>query len=222
LRPGGVDLGYSYSQDGSRVLIAQYDSSSHGQLLSVASSGRDPIALSAQNLSVVDLGFFDRVGGDWSPDGTHVTFAAQDLSVPRSHTAVYVVNAGGSHLRRITAPSLDGESAQWSPDGERIAFTSGCCGFPGAWTVRPDGTRLREVARPADRGGFLTPVWSPDSTALLLNRVDRRGEHASLWTVNANGSHLLELADTISPSLYDWAVPIHQTTPPAGCPRPFG
>jgi dipeptidyl aminopeptidase/acylaminoacyl peptidase len=202
--PGGFDLGYSYSPDGSRVLIAQYDASSHGQLRSVAAAGGDPVALSPQNLSVVDLGFFDRVGADWSPDGGRVTFAAHDLSGPRSNSAVYVVNADGSHLRRITPPGVGGLSAQWAPDGERIAFTSGCCGLPGAWTIRPDGSGLRQVAHPANHTGFLTPVWSPDSTALLLNRLDRQGQQASLWTVNADGSHLLKLADTVSPSLYDW------------------
>jgi TolB protein len=161
---------------------------------------------------VVDLGFFDRVGADWSPDGTQVTFAAHDRSGSRFDTAVYVVNADGSDLRRITPPGVGGLSAQWSPDGERIAFTvgeriaftGGCCGLPSVWTIRPDGSGLREVARPANHGGFGTPVWSPDSTALLLNRLDRQGQQASLWTVNADGSHLRKLADTVSPSLYDW------------------
>jgi Tol biopolymer transport system component len=202
------DNGYGYSPDGSRILFARFDSDDTGTLFSVQPDGSGALQLSPAGLSVIDLGFFDRVGADWSPNGSQVTFAAQKLSSGRFTTALFTVKADASGLRQITAPGLGAISAQWSPNGRLIAFTS-CCRHPEAWVVRPDGTRLRQVSTPSDRAISLAPVWSPDSTKLLFNRVSR-DDQTSLWTANTDGSGLSKLADTVSLALYAWG------TAPAG------
>ena len=201
--PGGFDDGYGYSHDGSRILYAQFDSNDIATLFSVKPDGSDPIQLSPPGLSIIDLGFFDRVGADWSPDGSRVAFAAQKLSLGRFISAVFVVNADGTGLRQITPSGVGALSAQWSPNGETIAFSGGCCGLPQAWVVHPDGSGLRRVTTAVNRDFFVTPVWSPDSTKLVLNKIDRNNQ-ASVWTVNLNGSGLLKLADTPQPSQLDW------------------
>lgn len=198
--PGGFDNGYGYSPDGSRILYTQFDSSDHGTLFSVKLDGSDPVELSPPALSVIGLDFFDRVGADWSPDGSRVAFAAFDQSSRK--TGLFIVNADGSGLRQITPPGVGALSAQWSPSGALIAFTS-CCGLPQAWVVHPNGAGLRQVTPPVRRAVFWTPVWSPDSTKLLLNRQDRNNQ-TSLWTANTDGSGLSKLTDTESLSLYSW------------------
>src|SRR6266511_3483453 len=198
--PGGFDDGYGYSPDGSRILFARFDSNDHGTLFSVKPDGSDPVQLSPPALSVIDLGFFDRVGADWAPDGSRVAFAAFDQSSRR--TGLFVVNADGTGLLQLTPSGLGALSAQWSPNGALIAFTS-CCRLPQAWVVHASGAGLRQVTPPVDRAVFWTPVWSPDSTKLLLDRQDRNNQ-TSLWTANTDGSGLSKLADTESLSLYAW------------------
>ena len=56
---------------------------------------------SALGVHVIDLGFFDRVGADWSPDGSQVAFAA----FLHRHLGLFVVNADGTGLREITPPA---------------------------------------------------------------------------------------------------------------------
>jgi Tol biopolymer transport system component len=206
--PGGFDNGYGYSPDGSRILYARF-ANEHGTLFSVRPDGSDPVQLSSPRLSVIDLGFFDRVGADWSPDSSRVAFAAFDESSRTFATGLFVVNADGSGLRQITPSGVRALSAQWSPNGALIAFTS-CASFPRnfcdirqAWVVHPDGTALRQVTRPVNGAIFQTPVWSPDSTKLLINRQDRNNQ-TSLWTVNTDGSGLFKLADTVRLSSYAW------------------
>ncbi len=194
--PGGFDDGYGYSPDGSRILFARFDSNDHGTLFSVKPDGSDPVQLSPPALSVIDLGFFDRVGADWAPDSSRVAFAAFDQSSRR--TGLFVVNADGSGLRQITPPGVGALSAQWSPNAALIAFSS-CCGISHAWVVHPNGTALRRVTP----SRFLTPVWSPDSTKLLLNSRDRNNQ-TSLWTVNTDGSELSKLTDTTSFAQIAW------------------
>jgi TolB protein len=204
--PGGFDDGYGYSPDGSRILYAQFNNE-HGTLFSVKPDGSDPVQLSPPVLSVIDLGFFDRVGADWAPDGSRVAFAAFNQS--SFTTGLFVVNADGTGLRQITPSRVGALSAQWSPNGALIAFTS-CvasprhCGIRQAWVVHPDGTALRQVTPPVNGASFQTPVWSPDSTKLLLNRQDPGNGPTSLWTVNTDGSGLFKLADTVTLSLYAW------------------
>jgi Tol biopolymer transport system component len=192
--------GYGYSPDGSRILYARFDSNEHGTLFSVKPDGSDPVQLSPPELSVIDLGFFDRVGADWAPDGSSVAFAAFDQSSRR--IGLFVVNTDGSSLRLVTPPGIGALSAQWSPNGALIAFTS-CCGLPQAWVVHPNGTGLRQVTPPVGRAVFWTPVWSPDSTKLLMNRQDRNNQ-TSLWIANTDGSELSKLTDTLSLAQIAW------------------
>ena len=145
----GFDNGYGYSPDGSRVLFARYDSNDKGILFSVNPDGSGALPLTPPRLSVIDLGFFDRIGADWSPDASRVTFAAvQKRSTGRGfESAAFVVNGDGSGLRRITPAGLFAASAQWSPNGDWIAFTGGRR-LPGVWMARPDGTGVRKIALP--------------------------------------------------------------------------
>jgi Tol biopolymer transport system component len=243
--PNGFDNGYGYSPDGSRVLFARFDSNGNGTLLSVKPDGSGALQLSPPGLSVIDLGFFSRVGADWSPDEPRVTFAGvQKRSSGRGFkTGLFVVNADGTGLRQITPSGLDAISAQWSPNGEWIAFT-GVRRIPELWIVHPDGTDVRKIALHAidrlDRKAFrklkrkflkecqqkssnrkrcerkakqrarkkapserLTPVWSPDSTKLVFQRLSRHGK-VDLWTVNVDGLGLSKLTHTRSLAQYVW------------------
>jgi Tol biopolymer transport system component len=249
----GFDNGYGYSPDGSRVLFARYDSNDKGTLFSVNPDGSGALQLTPPRLSVTDLGFFDRIGADWSPDASRVTFAAvQKRSTGRGfESAAFVVNGDGTGLRRITPAGVFAASAQWSPNGDWIAFTGGRR-LPGVWMARPDGTAVRKIALPRldrlDRlvfkrlmrkfltqckrnGGSwqqcrrkakrrakkmaasqrLTPVWSPDSTKLLFQRLSR--DTKELWTVNADGSGLSKLTHTRNRALYAWLYAWGTATP---------
>ncbi len=245
--PGHFDNGYGYSPDGSRVLFARFNSNGRGTLLSVEPDGSGAVQLSPPGLWVIDLGFFDRVGADWSPDGSRVTFAAfQKRSTGRGYKAgLFVVNADGSGLRRITPSGLDAVSAQWSPNGEWIAFTGIQRSVPELWIVRADRRDVRKITlhqidrldrktfkklkrkllkqcekksshrkqcerkakqRAAEEAASerLTPVWSPDSTKLLFQRLSRHTDRAELWTVHRDGSGLSKLTHTRSPAFYAW------------------
>jgi len=200
---GSFETGYGYSPDGSRILFARFNPDGSGTLFSVKPDGKGKLQLNPPNLSVVDLGFFDQVGADWSPSGLRVTFAARIVSNGRaSSTALFIVKSDGTNLRQITPSSLGAISAQWSPNGRLIAFTT-CCGTPEAWIVHPDGTGLRSVTKPIGGNFSLAPAWSPDSTKLIFNVKNHIGQ-TSVWTASVNGSGLSKLTDTAGLTVYSW------------------
>jgi hypothetical protein len=48
----------------------------------------------------------------------------------------------------------------------------------------------------------LTPVWSPDSTKLVFQRLPLHGKE--LWTVSADGTGLSKLTHTRNRALFGW------------------
>jgi Tol biopolymer transport system component len=128
---------------------------------------------------LTDERLFVTDGPSWSPDGSRVAFAAHDSEGQR----LFVMNSDGSQTRAITAPDLYWVTgAAWSPDGSTIAFTASLvdgAGEPSTWdvfTVRPDGTHLRNVTlTPSAEDDEYGPAWSPDGSKLVFSRDDGRG-----------------------------------------------
>jgi hypothetical protein len=110
----------------------------HGVLFSAHSNGTGKFRLSPPRWSVIDLPFFDRIGADWSPDGSSAAFAAFNPS--SNKTALFVVNANGTDLRRVTPLNMGAISAQWSPRGQNP--TGGAL-----YTVSRNGTGLFRVTK---------------------------------------------------------------------------
>jgi TolB protein len=73
----------------------------------------------------------EAVEPDWSPDGRRLAVASYRDRLGRTcfhecslNSEIYVVDADGGHLRRLTTSVANEASPTWSPDGERIAFVS--------------------------------------------------------------------------------------------------
>jgi TolB protein len=92
----------------------------------------------------------------WSPDGTKIAF----MTNRDGNQEIYVMDASGGNLRRITRhPGIDA-TPTWSPAGNQIAFTSDRSGSPQIYIVDADGlgqpTRITTDESWADRA-----TWSP-------------------------------------------------------------
>jgi uncharacterized protein YjdB len=127
----------------------------------------------------------------WSPDGTRVAFTG----VQAGNIDIYVMDADGEHLTRLTdAPEADQEPA-WSPDGGTIAFTSLRGGTSQIWAMNADGTGLRQLT--TGLGVNSAPAFSPDGR--LIAFISTRDGNADLFEMGAEGDAPRALTRTAEP-----------------------
>jgi TolB protein len=110
----------------------------------------------------------------WSPDGSHLTYAAR--TGPGEPFRIFVANDDGSGSDQLTtqvAGSAD-RSPVWSPDGSRIAFVSNRAGgFPELYLMFADGSGV--VRLTTNSSIDANPSWSPDGTRLVFERCCENG-----------------------------------------------
>jgi TolB protein len=86
-----------------------------------------------------------------SPDGQRVVF----MSRREENWDIYIVNADGSGLERLTDDEANDGLPAWSPDGNAIAFVSNRGGTWAVWAMTPEGDGIRQL---------FTMEGSPDGT----------------------------------------------------------
>lgn len=97
----------------------------------------------------------------WSPDCARIAFSSTRHAGPngdaRNDLDLYVINADGTGLQRLTTtPGFDITPA-WSPDGRRIAFSSERDGNSEVYVMDADGSNATNLTR--NPANDQSPFW---------------------------------------------------------------
>ena len=159
-----------------RLLYSQSAFSNDGRTLAFTAmrEGKDVLYLldvpSRQVRKRLDLPLDGATGPSFSPDDKRIVFSGTRGGV----TDIYIIDADGKNLRRLTNDLYGDLQPSWSPDGKRIAFAS---------DRQPptDITRLRfakwQIALidaetgtldvvPNQAGLNINPSWAPDGSSI--------------------------------------------------------
>jgi TolB protein len=104
---------------------------------------------------------------------------------------IYLVNADGTFLSRLTNnPAVDVFPA-WSPAGDQLLFTSDRNGNPDIYRVNADGSGLVQITNnPAEDA---LPAWSPDGKRIVF--TSNRNGNDEIYVMNLDGSNLKQLTN---------------------------
>jgi Tol biopolymer transport system component len=188
-----------YSPGGSRLLFYHEGTQGSSQLpgfgglFETTATGSGRVKLNPRGTSVTaNFGS----PASWSPDGKQIAFTAFSAPASIGQSAVFVANANGTHVRRITSWAPWSTSARWSPDGAWILFDKvhpEGAGKHDLFLAHPDGTGLKAITSVPASSGVCCAVWSPDGKKLLTG--PNGGGIGYLATLNSNGSGLKKLTE---------------------------
>ena len=164
--PGGAAFP-SFSQSGNELCF-------HGQ-----TTPRDIYIVNVHGTGVTNLTSPDRLPGqpglngdnircDWSAKGNAIAFTSNRAG----NQEIYVIDADGTGLRRLTNAAGSDANPAFSPKGDLIAFESNRDGTPEIYVMKADGTGRRREA---------------DELQRRTDAEQRRRQQADL--VTCRGSH---------------------------------
>ena len=188
-----LDLFPSFSPDGSNVLFSRCQFQEIFQCaihrVSIDGTGLTAITPFNSNIDIIDW------QAAYSPNGKTIAFTS--LGRGGLISAVYLMDADGSHIRPLTPPGLLANMPDWSPDGRRIVFsTNGQEGIMDEeiWVINVDGGRLLQLTNhpgvhdsPGARRDF-APSWSPQGDAIAFEGDSADLSQFGIYVLKLNGS----------------------------------
>ena len=124
----------------------------------------------------------------WSPNGTKILFQSDRDHPDTGYMDIYVMNADGSGVIRLTTDANDNSMAAWSAEGTKIVFQSMRNGTNyQVYVMNADGSNQANLSNNSSSEG--TPSFSPDGSKVVF-ASDR--DHAglnSIYVMNADGSN---------------------------------
>jgi Tol biopolymer transport system component len=174
-----------WSPDGTRIVFHRESLRTHlGVITTMRADGTGEVTELTDDL-------FDSYQPEYTPDGRQIVFGSQNGGLV---SAVWIMNANGSHKRRLTAAPLEAGGPDVSPDGQHIAFYSqqNTVLPTSVWVMDIDGNHKSRLTGPEHFD--VDPIYSPDGNKIVFHGDSLSDGPVNLFTMNADGSGIRRIA----------------------------
>ncbi len=117
----------------------------------------------------------------YSADRTQIAFSSNRSG----DFELYVMDADGRNIRRLTHASGNDEDPAWTAEGKQIVFTSERSGTKQIYVMNADGTDARPLTSSA--GGNLAPALSPDGKSVAF--LSARDGNYEVYVMDLQGGN---------------------------------
>jgi len=196
----------TYSPDGKRIAFerafGRSSTSSHASVVAIFTMNADGSHLTRLTEKKTPTSTEDHEP-QWSPNGKKIAFVRLNTTAtPRHAEAIEVMNADGSHIRRLTPFWLDAADPRWSPNGKQLLFNDHGHGSgesnsgqnANLFTINVNGSHLTQLTHFHHHNHRSTSAyaqaWSPDGTQILYLRVTHRPGGGFCGACNATSGPL--------------------------------
>jgi len=196
LAPGVSGMQPATSPSGSQIAFVRTDAEfeSQSEIFTVTrSAGGDFGTLTnVSNNSAADM------MPAWSADGQRLAFVTSRTG---SIDDIFVMDAGGSNVRRVTvADDAAGVVTTewwpaWSPVApQRIAYSSTIDGTADIWTTTVDATTVQRARLTSTADNDYHPSWSHDGARIAFHRIDQNTGDADIMILSVDTGLLERIA----------------------------
>jgi len=134
---------------------------------------------------------------DWSPDNSKLVFQSNRTG----KFQIYLMNADGKNVVRLTNNDGDDAGPHFSPDGSKIVFSSERAGSTEVYVINSDGSNERRLTN--FRADTSHPSWAPDGTRILFcsnketpdRTLDWWDQYHDIYSMGADGSDIKRLTN---------------------------
>jgi Tol biopolymer transport system component len=133
--------------------------------------------------------------GVWSPNGSRLACEGFGQTDPSLNGVYTLRSSDGGDLQRVTYdPNGDDAPSDYSPSGNRLVFTRANDTTYALYTVKLDGSGMKQITPDGMDFNFGNGSWSPQGNEITFSAHVPNGDfHSSVWVVHFNGTGLRQL-----------------------------
>lgn len=178
-RPG-MNSGAVFSKDGKSIYLSMSMGSGSADIYKINLKGEIESRLTKGPAGAIN------VEPTLSPDGSKIAFSSERGGRPM----IYVMNADGTNVKRLTYKGVYNSSPSWSPDGKKIAFAAQDGSNFDVFVMDENGENIRRITSASKVDGKPAhnedPSFSPDSRYIVYTS-NRTGKN-QIYISTVDGS----------------------------------